>query len=59
MTPLAAGISLAVSLVVGGWSFSGVVRGYRHRSRVPWLASVVFAAAATGAVFALHALLAP
>jgi hypothetical protein len=58
VTTLATEISLAVSLALSGWSFLGIVRGYRHRSRVPWLASLVFAAAATAAVFALHALLA-
>jgi hypothetical protein len=51
-------ISLAVSLGISVLSFSAIVRGYRHRGRVPWLASLVFAAAATAAVFALHALLA-
>jgi hypothetical protein len=57
VTEFEAGISLAVSLVFSGWSFAGIVRGYRHRSRVPWLASLLFAAGATAAVFALHALL--
>jgi len=40
------------------WSFAGIVRGYRRLGGVPWLASLVFAAAAIAAVLALHALLA-
>ncbi len=50
-------VSLIVSLALAGWSFSRIVKGYRRPSGLPWLASIVFAAAATGAIFALHALL--
>ena len=50
-------VSLITSIALAVWSFVGIVKGYRRRSGLPWLASIVFAAAATAAVFALHALL--
>ena len=57
MTLTLATISLILSVALAAWSFSGIVKGYRRRSGIPWLASIVFAAAATAAVFAFHALL--
>lgn len=59
MSPLAAGIVLAGCLVLSGWCFRGIIRRYRTLLGFPWLLSVVFAAAAVGAVLALHALLGP
>lgn len=56
--PLTLGIvSLLISLALAAWSFSGIVKGYRRRTGIPWVASIVFAAAAIAAIFALHALL--
>ncbi|HDT14259.1 MAG TPA: hypothetical protein ENO03_07885 [Candidatus Aminicenantes bacterium] len=40
-------------------SFRGIVKGYRVRGSVPWLAAVTFALAAVGAILTLHALLSP
>ncbi len=50
-------VSLALSGAAAAWSFARIVRGYRRLSGVPWLASLIFAAAAIGAVLALHGLL--
>jgi hypothetical protein len=50
-------ISLTISLATAAWSFSAIVKGYRRPGGLPWVPSIVFAAAATAAVFALHALL--
>jgi uncharacterized membrane protein len=50
-------VSLIISLALAVWSFSGIVKGYRKRAGIPWVASLIFAAAAIAAVFALHALL--
>lgn len=50
-------VSLIISLALAVWSFIGIVKGYRRRSGIPWVASLIFAAAAIAAVFALHALL--
>ncbi|HOW85516.1 MAG TPA: hypothetical protein P5119_07240 [Candidatus Aminicenantes bacterium] len=58
MTPVLAAASLALSTGLAGWSFRGIVRGYRRPSGLPWPASIVFAASAAAAVLALHALLA-
>lgn len=55
--PILVTISLIVSLAVSARSFSLIVRGYRRRTGIPWVASIVFAAAAIAAIFALHALL--
>jgi hypothetical protein len=50
-------VSLVLTISLAGWSFARLVKGYRRPGGVPWLASIVFAAAATAAVFVLHALL--
>ena len=50
-------VFLVLSSALAAWSFSAIVRGYGRPGGLPWLASIVFAAAATAAVFALHALL--
>ncbi len=50
-------VSLITSMALAVWSFIGIVKGYRRRSGLPWVASIVFAAAAIAAIFALHALL--
>jgi hypothetical protein len=50
-------VSLVLSAAAAAWSFAGIVRGYRRLGGVPWLASLIFAAAAVGAVLALHGLL--
>ncbi|MEN6559813.1 MAG: hypothetical protein ABFD52_03435 [Acidobacteriota bacterium] len=57
MTTLLAAAVLALSGALAGRSFSGIVKAYRLRAGVPWLASLIFAAAAAAAVLALHALL--
>jgi hypothetical protein len=57
VTPTLATVLLALSVALAAWSFAGIVKGYRRRAGIPWLASIVFAAAATAAVFALHTLL--
>ena len=59
MTILSATLSLILSVALAAWCFSGIVRRYRKISGFPWLFSFGFAAAATAAVFALHALLSP
>jgi hypothetical protein len=59
MTRLAAALLLVLSLAAAMWSFCGIVRRYRTLHGFPWLLSAVFAAAATAAVLALHALLNP
>jgi hypothetical protein len=56
MTRIAASIILPLTLAIAAWSFRGIVRRYRTLRGFPWLLSVVFAAAAVVAVFALHAL---
>lgn len=58
MTIPLATVSLVLSTALAGWSFAGIVKGYRRQGGVPWLASIVFAVAATAAAFALHAILA-
>ncbi|MGZ8878686.1 MAG: hypothetical protein ACXW2O_11210 [Candidatus Aminicenantales bacterium] len=50
-------VSLLIALALAVWSFIGIVKGYRRRSGLPWVASIVFAAAAIATIFALHALL--
>ena len=55
-------ISLAATLMIlssalAAASFVGIVRRYRTISGFPWFYSLVFAAAATVALFALRALL--
>ncbi|MGZ5496823.1 MAG: hypothetical protein ACXW2H_08735 [Candidatus Aminicenantales bacterium] len=50
-------VSLIISLALAVWSFIGIVKGYRRRSGLPWVASIVFAAAAIATIFALNALL--
>jgi hypothetical protein len=50
-------VSLVLSAALAAWSFYAIVRGYRRPGGLPWLASIIFAAAAIAAVFALHALL--
>lgn len=57
MTSVAAGLSFLASLALSVWSFRGIVLGYRRALGFPWLPSLVFAAAATAALFALRALL--
>ncbi|OGD17325.1 MAG: hypothetical protein A2V76_06945 [Candidatus Aminicenantes bacterium RBG_16_63_14] len=57
MTTISATLSLILSVVLAAWCFCGIVRRYRRISGFPWLFSLGFAAAATAAVFALHALL--
>jgi hypothetical protein len=59
MEMILAAFSLVLSLAFGLWCFLGIVRGYRRTSGLPWLESLGFAAAATAAIFALHALLSP
>jgi len=56
MTMITATLSLILSVAFAAWCFSGIVRRYRKISGFPWLFSFGFAAAATAAVFALHAL---
>jgi hypothetical protein len=58
MEMILAAFGLVLSLFFGVCCFSRIVRGYRRTSGLPWLESLGFAAAATAAVFALHALLA-
>jgi hypothetical protein len=48
---------LVLSGALAIWSFAGIVRGYSRPGGVPWLASLVFAAAAIAALLALHTLL--
>ena len=50
-------LSLLFSISVAARSFLEIVRRYRRISGFPWLASLVFAAAAMTAIVALHALL--
>jgi hypothetical protein len=57
MTALLPALSLAVSTAAAVLSFLRIVGRYRLVYGLPWLSSLVFAAAATAAVFALHALL--
>ena len=56
MTPLAAWPLLALCSVVAVWSFRWIIRWYKGPYGFPWILSLLFAAAAIGAVFALHAL---
>ncbi len=57
MTPLPAVLLLAFCVAVAAWSFSWIVRWYgKPPTAFPWLLSLIFAAAAIGAVFALHSL---
>jgi hypothetical protein len=56
MIRLAYALLLPVTLAVSAWCFRGIVRRYRTLRGFPWLLSVTFAAAATAAVLALHAL---
>jgi len=58
MSPNPAVALLVLSAALAAWSFAGIVRRYRRISGFPWFHSLVFAAAATAAVFALGALLA-
>lgn len=58
MTSAAAGLSFLASLALSVWSFRGIVLGYRRAPGFPWFPSLVFAAAATMALFALRSLLA-
>ncbi len=58
MTPLAAALILASCAVVAAWSFYGIIRWYKWPYGFPWILSLLFAAAALGAIFALHALIA-
>ncbi len=58
MTPLLAVLLLVLCLPVAAWSFVWIVRWYRKPpTSFPWLLSLIFAAAAVGAVFALNALI--
>ena len=58
MTPLAAVPVLLASAGVAAWSFIWIVRWYRKPpTAFPWLLSLIFAAAAVAAIFALHALI--
>ena len=57
MNALLPALSLAVSTAAAVLSFLGIFRRYRLVYGFPWFCSLVFAAAATAAVFALHALL--
>jgi hypothetical protein len=58
MSTIPAAALLLVSAALAAWSYDGIVRRYRRLSGFPWFHSLVFAAAATAAVFALRALLA-
>ena len=58
MSILPEALSLGASIALGVWSFSAIVRGYRRPGRIPWLASLLFAAAAAAALFLLRSLLA-
>lgn len=58
MTPFAALGLLLASVPAAAWSFGWIVRWYRKPpTGFPWVLAVIFAAAAVGAVFALHALI--
>ena len=52
-------LASAALLSLSAWSFARIVKGYRARGGVAWLASITFALAAIGALLALHALLSP
>ncbi len=57
MTPLPASLLLVLCVAVAAWSFVWIVRWYKKPpTAFPWLLSLIFAAAAMGAVFALNAL---
>ncbi len=56
MTRPAAWIILFISGGTAAWSFRWIVRWYRTPGGFPWLMSLIFAAAALAALFALHAL---
>jgi len=56
LSPLAAWLLLALCSAVAVWSFVWIIRWYRKPYGFPWVLSLIFAAAAIGAVFALHAL---
>jgi hypothetical protein len=56
MTLLAAVLILAPCLAAAVWSLFWIIRWYRKPYGFPWLLSLIFAAAALGAVFALHVL---
>jgi hypothetical protein len=61
MTPRLALLILPVSAAAAVWSFAAIVRWYkipsgRTLSGLPWIPSLLFAVAALGAIFALHAL---
>jgi hypothetical protein len=58
MSPMAATLTLLLSLALSAVCFSGIVRSYRRLSGFPWLHALGFAAAAIAALFALRALLA-
>ena len=58
MTPLPSLLLLAVCAAAAVWSFLWIVRWYRRPpTGFPWTLSLIFAAAAAGAVFALNALI--
>ncbi len=57
MTPLPAFLLLVLCAAAAAWSFYWIVRWYKKPpTAFPWLLSLIFAAAAMGAVFALNAL---
>lgn len=57
MTSLMAFLILLPSSVTAVWSFRSIVRRYRVASGFPWIPSLLFAAAAMTAVFALNVLI--
>ncbi len=56
MTALLPALSLTVSTAAAVLSFLRIVRRYRLVYGLPWLSSLVFAAAAAAAILSLHAL---
>jgi len=57
MTHPVAWLLLAICSAVAIWSFYWIIRWYRRPYGFPWILSLLFAAAAVGAIFALHALI--
>ena len=57
MNPGLAWPVMLLCLAAAAWSFRWIIRWYKRPCGFPWILSLLFAAAALGAVLALHALI--